>query len=224
MSESAPEGGRHENLFTHKIGPLPMWSWVAIAGGGFLVWRYFSSSGSASTSTSTTPVTTPSTPADQVPQFVNQFYLSGVAPTSTNASASVSTSGTSTPVTPPPTNPTNPPGTPRQPTSPVTANQQVNQFPPPTNLRATGVTSSGVTLTWNPVPSGSIYPQSYTVRIYNGKGTDLSDTTVATPDTTGGQGTTTITGLPAKSSLRANVWANGGKVAPKGALVAFKTT
>ncbi|MDA8319059.1 MAG: hypothetical protein M0030_04485 [Actinomycetota bacterium] len=73
---TTPTPPRHDNLFTRHIGPLPMWGWLLIAGGGILGYAFysgsFSSSGSSSSGT---------TGAGQVPQFVNQVYTSGQPPT-----------------------------------------------------------------------------------------------------------------------------------------------
>jgi hypothetical protein len=49
-----------DNVFTRKIGPLPMWSWVAIIGGVVVVWALYeqhkqSSAAASSTSANTTP-------------------------------------------------------------------------------------------------------------------------------------------------------------------------
>lgn len=73
MSEQAPEAparGKKENVFTRKIGPLPMWAWVAIIGGAIIAFSFYKSktSGAASSQTGST------TDASQVPQFVNQTY------------------------------------------------------------------------------------------------------------------------------------------------------
>lgn len=36
-----PDAPRKENLFTRKIGPLPMWGWTSIVGGGVLLWALY---------------------------------------------------------------------------------------------------------------------------------------------------------------------------------------
>ena len=84
MSETAPEappsrGSGAGGLFTQKIGPLPMWAWVAVIGGGLIAWRLYASHKAAATTAQTD---TSSVPADQVPQFVNQTYVQTTAPTS----------------------------------------------------------------------------------------------------------------------------------------------
>jgi hypothetical protein len=63
----------------------------------------------------------------------------------------------------------------------------------------------------------------YTVAVYDNKGQLASESTVSTPDATNGQGVTTITGLTPKISYHANVWPNGGKLAPSDASVSFTT-
>lgn len=85
MSESAPEsGGGGGNVFTRKIGPLPMWAWMGIA---LLVAVFYylykknqsGSSGSGAQSAST--VNTPGgVDASLVPQFVNQTYVQNTPP------------------------------------------------------------------------------------------------------------------------------------------------
>ena len=76
---AAPGGApKHDNVFTHKIGPLPMFGWVAIAAAILVAWRMFAAkkSGTASTAASGTA----STGANTVPQFVNQTYTTLTAP------------------------------------------------------------------------------------------------------------------------------------------------
>jgi hypothetical protein len=86
MSEAAPEraappareggGGGFMSTFTNKIGPLPMWAWVAIIAVILVVWRWHSAQSAAGTS----PAADTSTAADQVPQFVNQTYVTTQPP------------------------------------------------------------------------------------------------------------------------------------------------
>src|SRR5712672_2043017 len=72
-------GGRVAGVFTEKIGPLPMWAWVAIIAVALIGWRLYSgkknSSSDAASSTSAD-----STAADTVPQFVNQTYTTVTPP------------------------------------------------------------------------------------------------------------------------------------------------
>lgn len=81
MSEMAPERpappGRRENVFTRRIGPLPMWVWLVIVGGGILAWSLYKSRTAGSTTSSGAST---GTDASQVPQFVNQTYVSTTPP------------------------------------------------------------------------------------------------------------------------------------------------
>jgi hypothetical protein len=86
---STPPGaaGRRENIFTHKIGPLPMWVWLVITAGALLAYAYYKNKQSNLT---TQPAN--DTNASQVPQFVNQTYTT-VNPPSTPGTAGGSPGG-----------------------------------------------------------------------------------------------------------------------------------
>src|SRR5215472_18039284 len=72
MSEPAPERARGGgNVFTHKLGPLPMLIWVVI-----VAWSLYRSR----TSKQAADTTGTGTPASDVPQFVNQTYTTVQAP------------------------------------------------------------------------------------------------------------------------------------------------
>jgi hypothetical protein len=104
VSETAPErsapssGGG--NVFTRKIGPLPMWAWMAIAllvALGFYLVK--SKSGQSSTANDQTGSGTDTAGAggvdsSLVPQFVNQTYVNNSPPAAPPATSSP---------TPPPT-------------------------------------------------------------------------------------------------------------------------
>lgn len=83
MSETVPErpapssGGGVKGTFTNKIGPLPMWGWLAIIGGAIVAWRWYASRQSASSTASGSSGTADT--AD-VPQFVNQTYVTSTPP------------------------------------------------------------------------------------------------------------------------------------------------
>lgn len=105
MADETGTGGG--NVFTRKIGPLPMWGWMAIA---LLVAVFYylyqknnSSSGSASTTgTSTAGGTTNSS---LIPQFVNQTYVNSAPPAAPSpASPPPATNGNPPPVTNKPLN------------------------------------------------------------------------------------------------------------------------
>jgi len=65
------------NVFTNKIGPLPMIAWVGIIGAVIIGWAYLKNRGSSSQAAAGDG----STPASDVPQFVNQTYTTVTAPT-----------------------------------------------------------------------------------------------------------------------------------------------
>lgn len=74
-----------KETFTRKIGPLPMWAWLAIIGAVVVGWAWYKDRKSAST---TAPADTAD--ASQVPQFVNQVSTTvqpPSAPTTTSSSA-----------------------------------------------------------------------------------------------------------------------------------------
>lgn len=190
MSEPAPErvaaapraGGGGGNIFTNKIGPLPMWAWVGIAAGILVVWRFYSSKNSAA---STATTASQSTAADQVPQFVNQTYTTVTAPSVPAASTGTTTGGSGTGTgtgntgtggwnttgwanvlaasgAPTPT----PTAAPPTPTAPQQLAKVAATIASVTGLRTTGAGATNVGLAWNPV-SGA---QQYQVRVtYQGK-------------------------------------------------------
>ena len=111
MSEAPPEtrapsrsssGGG--NVFTHRLGPLPTWVWIAIAAALIIAYSWWKSKSANAASSANTAAS--STPADQVPQFVNQTYTT-VTPPSVNVTdtdtAPPPASGTPAPPGPTPT-------------------------------------------------------------------------------------------------------------------------
>ena len=86
MSEPAPEAAPRSrgNILTRKVGPLPLWGWMAIglvAAIGFYLMQKKNAASSSSTSTGTGTSTTSSS---QIPQFVNQVYTNGTPPPAHN--------------------------------------------------------------------------------------------------------------------------------------------
>lgn len=90
MSESAPEtSGGGGNVFTRKIGPLPMWGWMAIAMLlAVFYYLYHKNQQSATASSTAATGAAANTPggvdASLVPQFVNQVYNQETPPTAPN--------------------------------------------------------------------------------------------------------------------------------------------
>jgi hypothetical protein len=211
MSEqpgSAPAGG-HENVFTHKLGPLPMWGWLAIVGGALVAWRLYSSKKAAAANTADTTTGTTSTDANTVPQFVNQTYVNTTAPTAPG------TAGT-------PTNPA-PVGDSGNP-KPTTTLPGKWSYPAPSGLAVYDQSAKGIRLSWNAVtgPSGQ-HPNSYNVTTYNSKGKQVSQHNTTAGNTNTAEYGPGGKGLP-KGTYHTSVWANGGPVAPKGATVQYTLT
>jgi hypothetical protein len=116
MSESAPErSGGGGNVFTRKLGPLPMWAWMGIAllvaVGYYLIRKQ--QSGANNTSGASSSPSTVNTPggvdSSLVPQFVNQTYTNVQPPTAPNVTVNntVPTAATPPPTTAPSTSPLN---------------------------------------------------------------------------------------------------------------------
>lgn len=154
MSEQAPEtpgrgtrGG--SNMFTQKIGPLPMWAWVGIAAAILVVWRYMAAKNASAASNASTAAAT--TAADQVPQFVNQTYTTVTAPGSPGTTPTPAPTPTPTPTPTPVPTPTTPHPAPRPTSAPPTVG----------GLRSTGAGATNVQLAWNPSPGAT----SYQVRV-----------------------------------------------------------
>lgn len=87
------------------------------------------------------------------------------------------------------------------------------QYPAPTGLRASGITSKGFDVSWNPVtgPAGQ-RPSTYTVATYqmNGKQVDQFQSGATSTKEYGAGGKGLVPGY----QYRVNVWANGGPKAP----------
>lgn len=102
MSNMATEGGGGGNVFTRKIGPLPMWGWMAIAlllAVFYYLYRKNTAAKAGSSSPST--VNTPGgVDASLVPQFVNQTYTNVTPP----AAPQVTVNNTTPPPAAPPDN------------------------------------------------------------------------------------------------------------------------
>lgn len=85
------------NVFTRKLGPLPMWGWMGIAALlAVLFYLHSKNSSSSSTAASGTSSGTGDSTTDSslVPQFVNQTYVQNAPPSA--PPTSTATTGTST--------------------------------------------------------------------------------------------------------------------------------
>lgn len=203
----AAGSGKRENVFTHKIGPLPMWGWLAIVGGALVAWRLYSNK-NASAAQSGTSTSSTDTSANTVPQFVNQTYVSTTAPASPGTAGGAGT----------PTNPA-PVGTSGQP-KPTTTGSGWN-YPAPSGLQAYDTATRGTRLSWNAVtgPSGQ-HPNAYTVATYDSKGKLVDQFSTQAGNTNTAEYGKGGKGLP-KGTYHSNVWANGGPVAPPHASVQY---
>jgi hypothetical protein len=93
----ADEGGGG-NVFTRKLGPLPMWAWMGIALAIALVYYFWekNKSSSSTSSTDTSENTPGGVDSSLVPQFVNQTYVNNTppaAPTTTGAQPAYGAAG-----------------------------------------------------------------------------------------------------------------------------------
>jgi hypothetical protein len=73
-------GGKKDNVFTHKIGPLPMIAWVALVAVILVIWRMYEAKKNGTSTGGSAASGTASTGANTVPQFVNQTYTTLNAP------------------------------------------------------------------------------------------------------------------------------------------------
>lgn len=111
MSQMQPEvQPQSGNVFTRKIGPLPMWAWMGIALALAIVYylykKHESGSSSSTSSSQNSSMNTPGgVDASLVPQFVNQVYNQETPPTAPNVT--VNNTIPSQPA--PPDNDNNPP-------------------------------------------------------------------------------------------------------------------
>jgi hypothetical protein len=216
MSEQAPEPGaapRRENVFTHRIGPLPMWGWLAIIVGGLVAWRIYSNKQAAAQTATTTAAD--QTAANQVPQFVNQTYVNTTAPGAPGTTPPGGTAGGT------PTNPSPISTVPSTQPKPTTTTPIAWTYPAPSGLQAYDLAATGTRLSWNAVtgPSGQ-HPNSYTVATYDTKGKLVDQFTTAAGNTNTAEYGRGGKGLP-KGTYHTNVWANGGPVAPPHATVQY---
>lgn len=129
MAEQQTEAGT--SPFTKKLGPLPMWAWMAIALALAVVYSQYQKNKAAATTTSATSAaaTTGTTPADQIPPFIIQNYTGqGVAGPAGPQGPSGVPGTPGAPGGPGPIGPPGPAGNPTPPPAPPAAPSP----PPPT--------------------------------------------------------------------------------------------
>jgi hypothetical protein len=59
-SDSTPDSNGGSNFLTHKMGPLPVWGWVLVAGASFLLFRWWRNRSAATSGTTPDSGITPS--------------------------------------------------------------------------------------------------------------------------------------------------------------------
>jgi hypothetical protein len=193
MSETAPEpapSGGGSNVFTRKLGPLPVWVWMGLALAVALGYYYFRQNKATASQASTTSGSSGSsgtTDSSLVPQFVNQTYVENAPPQAPPTA------------TPPQTQP---------------SNAQANQYPAPQGLKVSKLSGTSAKVNWNYITGTTPKPTSYTIAAYQLNGKLAQQITVNAPDTASGAAQATLTGLHPGWQYNVNVWANGGKTAP----------
>lgn len=78
-SQPAPGAGG-SNVFTRKLGPLPLWGWMGIGLAVALGYYFWQKNKAASTASTSTTGTTGTTDQNLIPQFVNQVYTDNTVP------------------------------------------------------------------------------------------------------------------------------------------------
>lgn len=80
VSETAPEApprAASGSVFTRQLGPIPVWAWLGIGLAIALAYYYWKQHTAATAATTAST----STPASDIPQFVNQVYTQSYPPT-----------------------------------------------------------------------------------------------------------------------------------------------
>lgn len=218
MSEQAPErttggGGGGGNVFTRKVGPLSLWVWMLIALVIAIAYYMYKKNSSSASNSSTANAAAGNAPggvdSSLVPQFINQTYVDSQPPVQPNI-----TVNNQLPTPPVGGTQPSPPPVQTQPNKPTPKPVPVSKYPAPTGLKVNKVSGTSLKATWKNI-TGAQPPSSYTVAVYNSGGKLVDQQTVNAPDTTGGNSTVTLTGLPSNAkNLQVHVWANGGSLAP----------
>jgi PASTA domain len=95
QSTPARSSSGGSNVFTRKLGPLPLWAWMGIGLAialAFYFWKQHTSSTSSQSITNPGSSADQTTAASQIPQFINETNVT--APPSTPATPATSTSTT----------------------------------------------------------------------------------------------------------------------------------
>lgn len=83
-NEPSGSSAGNSNIFTRKLGPLPMWAWMAVAlvlAIAYYLYKKKSAAAAGAASSGTAANTPGGVDASLVPQFVNQTYTNTTPPT-----------------------------------------------------------------------------------------------------------------------------------------------
>lgn len=219
-----------------KVGPLPLGVWLAI-GGGVWWWTQRQNAKAAGSAAQSGGTQNPGYGTDPAGNFglidPNTGYVAGsssdLAAQRQNAGDSPAaiasgagggggggdtsgTGGTSTGTTTPPATGT---------TGTTGGTSAGWRYPAPGGLAANSISDSGFRLAWQPVTGpGGQHPSSYTVVVWQGNNRvsqHVVNTTNSIEYGTGGKG------LKPGATYLAQVWANGGPLAPPGSKIPVTT-
>ena len=180
MSQMAAERApaKKDNVFTRKIGPLSMWVWLVIIGGGILAYSLWKSK----TAGSTASASATGTSAADIPQFVNQVYTNPGAPVAGPPGAT-GPSGLTGPGGPP--GPPGPPGTTPVMPGPV----PIIRTPGPPPVEISGGRPAGLKFTTPQFRSERLRNKGNLEQIAKRNGIDVEDLLEANPELKKYQGT-----------------------------------
>lgn len=187
------------------MGMPPVFFYGAVAGVAALVWMVYKSrkAGAAGSGTGTQPASTGScTDANGNPTPCTE--LAGV-----DYSGQLSTEQTELEALLSQTSPAPTPA----PTPAPAAPTQVDKYPN-VSFTARPQNSSTILITFHALTSPTPLPTSYTVEAWQLNGKVAAQQTINAPDTSGGNGAVTLSGLHPAWCYKIRLWANGGKQAP----------
>jgi hypothetical protein len=197
MPEHAPR--QSSSPFLRKLGPMPVWAWMAVGLGVALAFSLYqknkkAASQASQASSAAGGATTPSgTPSNLIPQFVNQVFQSPTPPPQVTVNNTTNT--------PPPTSP--PPKTP--PPRP-----QAPSLPAPSDFEAWKNSSSSIHLHWGALSEFYGNPNaSYTWVVKDAQGNSKTGTTKGTD--------VDVSGLKPHTGYSIGVYATGDSTHQNGA-------
>lgn len=76
-----PSGGGGGNVFTKKMGPLPLWGWMGVGLAIALAYTYYKQKNAKQPASAPTNTSAGTTNSNLIPQFVNQNFVSSPSQT-----------------------------------------------------------------------------------------------------------------------------------------------